>query len=191
LLNSETISLALVRTVSGGGVGIPQSRWLSGFEPDAGKGILPRRKNEDHEGPRRGVDESGAEMVQTVFVYYESKIWPKSLNRQDRQLNAKRSTHSDEDQSTTPVWDCRISTRGGRDTKEISVALRDSRSSFVVKSYRSLRKHSRSPGALVVSPQVVGQQILAPLARAPEFLRCALGMSGMPYGSTVQRKRCS
>jgi hypothetical protein len=108
LLNSENIPLAFVRKVSGGGGGFPQSRPWVGLEPDAGKGILPRRKNEDHGGPRRGVDESGVATVQTVPVYDQSKMRPMSRNRRDRQHDLMRNEHRDPGQGRRSSLDRRF-----------------------------------------------------------------------------------
>jgi hypothetical protein len=182
-LPCENISSTLVRTISGGGIRSSQSRPWVGFEPDAGKRILARRKNENHGGPRRGVDESGVATVQTVAVHNQSKLQPKYWNRRDRQFNVRRSPHSNQDQSTTPDPDCRISTRGGRDPEEISVLLRDSRSSSVVKSYRSANEHRRLPGTPSNQFNLNQQRAIAPIASSRR--------SGPTYPSQTSRPKRS
>jgi hypothetical protein len=183
LLGREDRPLAPVRKASGSYARFLLSHRRAAFDSDAGKRILTRRKNEDQEGPRRGVDESDAEVPETAPAICRWKIRHKSPDRRANRFELKHSRCRGRDHGTGSSLDCCIS--AGDAARQIFVALRGSRSSSVLKSYRRLNRHGRLRGAHAGPPSLPAQfaerSITAstpPMAQIPRFGLCSQGIPG-------------
>jgi hypothetical protein len=185
----EDRCLALVRKVPSSYVWFPLSSRRVALDSDAGKGILTRRKNEDQGGPRRSVADSGTEMPEASPLICCWKNRNKSRGRRGNQFELSGCGGLDHRTGSSLV--CCIS--AGDLGRQISVALRGSRSSSVLKFYRGVNRHDRLRGAHAGPPslpvQVAGRSILAPATRMGQIPRSGLGVSRIPYIPASSRKR--
>jgi hypothetical protein len=114
---------------------------------DVSKGFLTRRKNEDHEAPRRSVDGSNVRVPRTVAAGNCSRCLQKSWIRRSSQFELTHCRHTNQDHKLGPNQGRSSDTMDVRAARRRSVALRGSRSFSVLRNYFRVNGHGRLHGA--------------------------------------------